>query len=223
MLQRVQSIGYKTNNLRTETFKNIKKLRRCLSTKLFSAFVALLLVSSSMFLLEYLMFVNRYLCQKSFPRGLSCDTKSSMVNPMLHLLNGSATTKSGLPRGVLEKMVLLRPALVGRLGNQMFSWSAVWGLSKQLQAALGGNVSVRPVIWREAELYKLFGDHLDALVSTENELKHFKWENILESNCVYDASIFERIVKHVRDGTGSVCNRTLHSKLALLPFSFLLF
>ena len=114
------------------------------------------------------------------------------------------TTTSVLSRRIAEGFVLLRPALVGRLGNQLFSWSAVWGLSKQLQAALGGNISVRPVIWREAELYRLFGDHLDAVVTNDNELRRYKWEGIGESNPLFDASMLERIVQRVRNGIRGV-------------------
>ena len=122
------------------------------------------------------------------------------------------TTTSVLSRRIAEGFVLLRPALVGRLGNQLFSWSAVWGLSKQLQAALGGNISVRPVIWREAELYRLFGDHLDAVVTDNNELRCYKWEGIGESNPLFDASILERIVQRVRNGIRGVFSIGLYTQ-----------
>ena len=111
---------------------------------------------------------------------------------------------SSVSRLITEGVVLLRPALVGRLGNQLFSWSAVWGLSKQLQAVLGRNISVRPVIWREAELYRIFGNHLDAVVTNDNELRRYKWEGIGESNPLFDASMLERIVQRVRNGIRGV-------------------
>lgn len=107
---------------------------------------------------------------------------------------------TALSRAISKGAVLLRPALIGRLGNQMFSYSAAWGLSRQLQAAIGGNVSVRPVIWKEVELYQLFGDQLDAIVSDEKELERFKWEQFYESNALYDASLLDRMAARISEG-----------------------
>lgn len=111
------------------------------------------------------------------------------------------STKSALSRAMAEGMVILRPALMGRLGNQIFSWSSTWGLSKQLAKAIGNKLSIRPVIWRESELYRIFGDQLEGIVANAEELEHFEWEKIRESNALFDGTIFEKIVNHLRNGT----------------------
>lgn len=119
-------------------------------------------------------------------------------------------TRQKLSDAIAQGVVLLRPALVGRLGNQLFCFSSAWGLSLQLQAAFGRNISVRPVIWREAELYKLFGDQLDAIVSSESELKKHKAENFYASNAVYDASLLNRMVHMVKSGKRGIFNVGLY-------------
>lgn len=51
--------------------------------------------------------------------------------------------------------VLLRPPLIGRLGNQMFSWAATWGMAQLLRAKMNYSRPVELVVKESEELYRL--------------------------------------------------------------------
>ena len=135
--------------------------------------------------------------------NLSITTASSHKNITSRSRNRIYATSSSqrtLSRVTADGAVLLLPALVGRLGNQTFSWSAAWGLARHLSAAFAGQLVVRPVIPRESELYRLFGEQLDGVAVSKNELKRFKQEPSKETNALYDGTLLQRLVKRVRNG-----------------------
>ena len=50
--------------------------------------------------------------------------------------------------------VLLKPPLIGRLGNQMFSWAATWGMVQRLRTKLNHSRPVELVIKSSQELFR---------------------------------------------------------------------
>ena len=131
-------------------------------------------------------------------------TRTRNISFSTTINNCDKMQNSNLTQILMNNIVLLRPQQIGRLGNKLFSWSAVWGLSKQLQKAVGSILCIRPVIWQEAELYQLFGDKLDAFVTDKHTLDCFKSETIRESHPFLDQTIFERIFQQIRLGSRGV-------------------
>lgn len=52
-----------------------------------------------------------------------------------------------------SNVILLRPQLAGRLGNQMFEWASAWGIAQQLRAAFNYTRHVSVVVDSTKALY----------------------------------------------------------------------
>lgn len=85
------------------------------------------------------------------PIAFTSEQKHSLTR---HSETFSLTSKwNGLAQVLRSNGVLLRPQIVGRVGNQMFEWAAAWGIAQQLRANLNNSLPVALVVQSTNGLY----------------------------------------------------------------------
>ena len=77
-------------------------------------------------------------------------TVNATIQNSVSLRNSVYHTKSLLA----AKAVLFKPPLIGRLGNQMFSWAATWGMVQRLRTKLNNSRPVEMVVKSSQELFR---------------------------------------------------------------------
>ena len=124
------------------------------SRVMFAIFVLSLVIEVILFSIVLIAFKTTYIWTRS--RNWTDDTDLQAEALFGKYFTGNATVRNSVSIKSLlaANGVLLQPPLIGRLGNQMFSYAATWGMVQRLRTKLNHSRPVELVVKSSQELFR---------------------------------------------------------------------